>query len=141
MQALTPLPFSSFLLIGAYIYNNSHESGPFRPYCRKQIDDCLPKIATEPWLLDIIAGGGDLAAELYGVADRGNKGQLKDVNVVWPNEDGKGKGKVRRSMQEIVGATNIAWTDAPASGPHIPIQDLNYKPKKLQRRDSDCVVM
>lgn len=83
MQMLTPMSFSSFLSVSEHIYNNSHASGPFRPYCRRQLEIYLPKIARSQWLDDRVGRGGDLAVEFF-VANRGLFGTLEDVVIVWP---------------------------------------------------------
>jgi len=83
MQMLTPMSFRSFLYVSEHIYNNSDASGPFRPYCRRQLENYLPEIARCQWLDDQVVRGGDLAVELF-VANRGLFGTLEDVVIVWP---------------------------------------------------------
>lgn len=83
MQMLTPMSFSSFLSVSEHIYNNSDASGPFRPYCRRQLENYLPEIARCQWLDDQVAKGGDLAVELFS-ANQGILGTLEDIGIVWP---------------------------------------------------------
>ncbi len=83
MQMLTPMSFRSFLSMSEHIYSNSDASGPFRPYCRQQLEIYLPEIARSPWLQNIVAKGGDLAMDLFS-ANQGIVGTLEDVAIVWP---------------------------------------------------------
>ena len=83
MQMLTPMSFRSFLSVSEYIYDNSDDSGPFRPYCRQQLEIYLPEIARSQWLQDKVARGGDLAVDLFS-ARQGIVGTLEDVAIVWP---------------------------------------------------------
>ncbi len=83
MQMLTPMSFSSFLSVSEHIYNNSDASGPFRQYCRRQLENYLPEIARCQWLDDQVAKGGDLAVDLFS-ANQGILGTLEDIAIVWP---------------------------------------------------------
>lgn len=83
MQMLTPMSFRSFLSVSEHIYSNSDASGPFRPYCRQQLEFYLPKIARSQWLDDQVVRGGDLAVDLF-VSNQGLFGTLEDVAIVWP---------------------------------------------------------
>ena len=65
MKLLTPITFESFLSISEYIYNNSKDTGPFRPYFRVQIEETLPQVVNESWMLEAVAKGGDLAKDLF----------------------------------------------------------------------------
>ena len=65
MKLLTPITFESFLSVSEYIYNNSEDTGPFRPYFRIQIEKTLPQVVHERWMLEAVAKGGDLAQDLF----------------------------------------------------------------------------
>ena len=66
MQFLTPIYLKSFLSVSEYIYSNTTTTaGPFHNYFRNQIKETLPLVVREPWLLGIVAKGGDLAADLF----------------------------------------------------------------------------
>ena len=65
MKLLTPITFESFLSVSEYIYNNSEDTGPFRPYFRVQIEKTLPQVVHESWMLEAVAKGGDLAQDLF----------------------------------------------------------------------------
>ena len=65
MKLLTPITFKSFLSVSEFIYNNSEDTGPFRPYFRVQIEKTLPQVVHESWMLETVARGGDLAQDLF----------------------------------------------------------------------------
>jgi len=108
MQMLTPMSFRSFLSVTEHIYDNSDASGPFRPYCRRQLEVNLPKIARSQWLDDHLVRGGDLAVELF-VANRGFFGVLEDVVMVWsPAQSKNSKDKKSEKRSESVVAASAA---------------------------------
>jgi len=112
MQMLTPMSFRSFLSVSEHIYNNSDASGPFRPYCRRQLEIYLPKSARSQWLDDQVFRGGNLAVELF-IAIQGLFGSLEDVVIVWPpaqSKNPKDKKSKKRSESEHAGfVAKLMW--------------------------------
>ena len=80
MKLLTPITFESFLSVSEYIYNNSEDTGPFRPYFRVQIEGTLPEVVHESWMLEAVAKGGDLAQDLFK--------SCRQRKVIWFNDSG-----------------------------------------------------
>lgn len=116
MQMLTPMSFRSFLSVSEHIYNNSDASGPFRPYCRRQLEVYLPEIARSQWLQNKVAEGGDLAVELFS-ANQGIVGTMEDVAIEWPPATSpderdtriKKKRKLLRSPRQERNTTFLQW--------------------------------
>lgn len=69
--------------VSEHIYNNSDGNGPYRSYCRQQIETYLPEIGRTQWLKDQVARGGVLAVELF-EASKVVFRPLEDVTIVWP---------------------------------------------------------
>jgi len=117
MKMLAPMSFRSFLFVSEHIYTNTDASGPFRPYCRQQIEIYLPQIARSQWLDDLVARGGDLAVELF-VANGGLFGTLEDVVIEWPPAQSKSlkdmKSK-KRSEPRFAGSAVNKLTQNPES--------------------------
>lgn len=130
MKMLTPITFQSFLSVTEYVYDNSGTAGPFRDYFRRQIQENLPLVSHEEWLLEVVAKGGDLAQDLFLSGRALPKAQGSDepdaesaVMVMWPEHDAS-------SQESKVGKTDVMFAGPiqyvpgqPLSRPKAPFSD------------------
>lgn len=65
IRILKPLSAESFLSISKYIYDNNRGMSVYREYFREEITKHLNHATIEPWVMDQIEQGGELATDIF----------------------------------------------------------------------------
>lgn len=82
IRILKPLSAESFLSFSKYIYDNSRGTRVYREYFRKEIAQHLNDTAVEPWIMNQIEQGGELAMDIF-LAGRDSR-KAEDSETCYP---------------------------------------------------------